>query len=66
MPEATVVRIAAVAPRVGSVYGFSDGGRAFAGTVIRVSKLRKAKRHVAVTVELSEAEHRRLTLGGES
>jgi hypothetical protein len=64
MPETTVIRLAGIAPRVGELYGFTDGGRNFAGTVIRVKPLRKAKQHVAVTVELTEAEHRRLTLGG--
>jgi len=33
-------------------------------TVIRVTSLRRAKQHVAVTVELTEADHRRPTLGG--
>jgi hypothetical protein len=64
MPETTVIRLAGTAPRVGTLYGFTDGGRTFAGTVIRVKPLRKARTHVAVTVELTEAEHRRLTLGG--
>jgi hypothetical protein len=61
MPEMTVIRLAGTAPRVGEPYGFTDGARTFAGTVIRVKPLRKAKAHVAVTIELTEA---RLTLGG--
>jgi hypothetical protein len=43
MPETTVIRSAATAPRVGELYGFSDGGRTFAGTVISVTPMRKAK-----------------------
>jgi hypothetical protein len=65
MPETTIVRSASGAPRVGTIYGFSDGDRTFAGTVIRVTPMRKAKRHVAVTIELTEDEHRRLVLGGD-
>jgi hypothetical protein len=65
MPETTIIRFAGTAPRVGMLFGFTDGGRTFAGTVIRVRPIRKAKQDVAVTVELTEAEHRRLTLGGE-
>jgi hypothetical protein len=55
MPETTVIRYAGTAPRVGMLYGFSDGGRTFAGTVIRVTPMRKAKQHVSVTIELTEA-----------
>jgi hypothetical protein len=65
MPETTVVRFAGTAPRVGDLYGFRDCGRTFAGTVILVKPMGKAKQHVSVTIELSEAEHRRLLLGGE-
>jgi hypothetical protein len=64
MPETTVIRPAGLAPRVGERYEFTDGGRTFAGTVIRLSSMRKAKQHVAVTIELTEAERRRLTTGG--
>jgi hypothetical protein len=63
-PETTVICFAGVAPRAGTLYGFTSGEQTFAGTVIRVTPLRKAKQHVAVRIELTEAEHRRLTLGG--
>jgi hypothetical protein len=56
MPETTVIRYAGAAPRVGDGYGFTDGGRTFVGTVIRVTSMRKAKRAVGVTIELTEAE----------
>jgi hypothetical protein len=55
MPETTVIRVAGIAPRVGQLYGFTDGGRTFAGTVIRIMRMRKAKTHVAVTVELTKS-----------
>jgi hypothetical protein len=48
---------------VGDLYGFTVGGQTFAGTVIRLTPMRRAKTHVAITVELTEAEHKRLTLG---
>jgi hypothetical protein len=48
---------------VGDLYGFSDSGRTFAGTVISVTPMRKAKQHVAVTIEFTEGEHRRLIMG---
>jgi hypothetical protein len=63
MPETTVMRPAVAAPRVGEVYGFTDGGRPFVCTVIRLTLMRKAKQHVAVTLELTKDEHRRLMLG---
>jgi hypothetical protein len=63
-PETTVIRLAGTAPRLGELYGFTGGNRIFVGTVIRVTPMRKASQHVAVTIGLAEDEHRRLTLGG--
>ena len=47
---------------VGDPYPFSDGGRTFAGTVIRVRPMRTAKQHVADRTHAgrtSTANHRR-------
>jgi hypothetical protein len=64
MPTTSVVVLAVAAPRVGADYGFTDGGRAFAGVVVAIKPLRKAKAHVHVVVELTKREHHRLVEGG--
>jgi hypothetical protein len=46
IPATTVIRSAAVAPRVGQRCGFAKRKRTFRGTVIRVTPMRKAKTHV--------------------
>ncbi len=60
MPITTVTRPAWATPKVGAVFGFSNGGRTFAGVVQKLTPLGRAKAHVTVHVEISAQEHKRL------
>ena len=63
MPTSTVIRPASAALRVGDDFTFADGEKTFTGVVVRLTPVPKVKTHVAVVIELDEAEHRRLMLG---
>jgi hypothetical protein len=63
VPTTSVIRAAADAPPIGSTYAFASGRRQFVGVIVAHRALPRVAAHVAVVIELSDGDHRRLILG---